>query len=234
MITIIGTAHVFDISEELREEIIRRDPSVVAVELDKQRYNALMSDDRSQNDAPLMYRAMSMIQKKIADDFGVKVGSEMLEAIETARDLGIGVAFIDLPAGLVFQKMMKSMSIKEKIYFVVGLVVGLFTSKEKVEKEMERYQENEGDYMDVLAENMPSISKVLIDDRNKFMAENIKELEKRYDSVVAVVGDGHVPGLLKELEDKDVETVRLKELRAENRTTSNAEVSYSFTYQRKN
>ncbi len=234
MITIIGTAHVFDISDQLRDEIIRRHPSVVAVELDKQRYASLMAKGGSRKGTPLIYRAMSMLQKRIADDFDVKVGSEMLEAIETAKDLGIGVAFIDLPADLVFRKMMKTMSIKEKVFLIGGLVVGLFTSKEKVEQEMERYQKNEGDYMDILAENMPSISKILIDDRNRFMAESIKELDKKYDSIVAVVGDGHVPGLLKELDDKEVETVRLRELRSKNPNTTNAEVSFSISYQRGN
>ncbi len=231
MITIIGTAHVFDISERLREEIVSRNPSVIAVELDKQRYVALKSEGDDKKDVPLMYRAMSILQKKIADDFGVKVGSEMLAAVEIAKELGIGVAFIDLPANLTFKKMMKAMSLKEKIYFIAGMVAGLFTSKERVEKEMERYEKNEADYMDILEKNMPSISRVLIDERNDHMAENIKELDKRYDSVIAVVGDGHVPGLLKELQGEDVETVRLRELRSQRENSSNLEVNYSFSYE---
>jgi len=230
MITIIGTAHVFDISERLRDEILSRNPSVVAVELDKQRYVALRSEGDGKKDVPLMYRAMSILQKKIADDFGVQVGSEMLTAIETAKELGAGVAFIDLPADVTFKKMMGAMSIKEKIYFVAGMVAGLFTSKERVEKEMKRYEKNEADYMDILEKNMPSISRVLIDERNIYMAENLKELDRRFDSVVAVVGDGHVSGLLKELEGEGVETVRLKDLRNKERNTTNAEVSYSISY----
>lgn len=230
MITIIGTAHVFDISERLRDEILSRNPSVVAVELDKQRYVALRSEGDGKQDVPLMYRAMSILQKKIADDFGVQVGSEMLTAIETAKELGAGVAFIDLPADVTFKKMMGAMSIKEKIYFVAGMVAGLFTSKERVEKEMKRYEKNEADYMDILEKNMPSISRVLIDERNIYMAENLKELDRRFDSVVAVVGDGHVSGLLKELEGEGVETVRLKDLRNKERNTTNAEVSYSISY----
>lgn len=233
MITIIGTAHVFDISNRVKDEIVTRDPSVVAVELDKQRYAALKSKDKSSKDVPLMYRAMSILQKKIADDFGVQVGSEMLVAIETAKALGIGVAFIDLPANLVFKKMMASMSLKEKIYFIAGMIAGIFTSKKRVEKEMERYEKNEADYMDILEKNMPSVSKVLIQDRNKYMAENIKELERRYENVVAVVGDGHVPGLLKELDGEDVETVRLRQLRNEDESRSNSDVSFSFSYRMK-
>lgn len=230
MITIIGTAHVFDISERLRDEIVSKDPSVIAVELDRQRYASLRSQGDEQKDVPLTYRAMSMIQKRIAEDFGVEVGSEMLTAVNTAKHLGIGVAFIDLPAKMIFQKMMDAMSLKEKIYFIAGMVAGLFTSKERVEKEMERYEKNEADYMDILEKNMPSVSHVLIDERNSYMAENIKELDDRYGSVVVVVGDGHVPGLLKELEGREVETVRLKELRNKKQNRSNAEVSFSVSY----
>ncbi|MFW6141046.1 MAG: TraB/GumN family protein [Candidatus Saliniplasma sp.] len=230
MITIIGTAHVFDISERLREEIVSRNPSVIAVELDRQRYAALKSQGEKRKDVPIMYRAMSIIQKKIAKDFGVDVGSEMLEAIKTAKQLGIGVAFIDLPANMIFKKMMVTMSLREKLYFVAGMVAGLFTSKERVEKEMKRYEKNEADYMDILEKNMPSVSHVLIDERNVYMAENIKELEERYGSVIAVVGDGHVPGLLKELEGEGVETVRLKELRNKKRNKSTTEVNFSVSY----
>lgn len=106
MITLIGVAHVFDISDRVRKEIKRRHPDIVAVELDRQRYEGLKSGDRDSSDLPLMYRAMSFIQKKIADKYGVSVGDEMLTATETAEEIGAGIALIDIPSSIALNKLM--------------------------------------------------------------------------------------------------------------------------------
>ncbi len=228
MITILGVGHVFDIRERVKSEILLRNPAVVAVELDRNRFEALKSQ-QSSGDAPILYRAMAFIQKRIAGEFDVAPGEEMLAAVEAAQEIGSGVAFIDLPADTVFRKMISSMSIKEKIYFAFGMVAGLFASKEKIEKELDRYQEQEDDYMEVLAQNMPSVSRVLIDERNDHMSEGIKHLEEKYGSVVAVVGDGHIKGIYDNLGRGDVEVIRLKEIQ----TTAEGDftVSYHFNGQ---
>lgn len=123
------------------------------------------------------------------------------------------------------------MSIKEKLYFIFGIIAGLFTGKKKLEKEVQRYQEHEEDYMDVMEKSMPSVSRVLIDERNTYMAKNILDLEERYGNVVSVVGDGHIAGLVEELGREpgreDIEVVRLRDLQREE---SNAEVQFSYTY----
>ncbi len=213
MITILGVAHVFDIKQRVKSEIISRNPAVVAVELDRGRYAALKSGSRDDGNAPLIYRAMALIQKRIADEYGVMAGSEMLVAVEAAGELGAAVALIDLPAQEVFNRLMRTMSIKEKIYLIFGVIAGLFASKEKIEKEIDSYQKNEDRYMAVLEENMPSVTRILIDERNVHMARNIRELEERYGSVVAVVGDGHVGGLIKEMEGSDLEVIRLRDIK---------------------
>ncbi|MFP4050329.1 MAG: TraB/GumN family protein [Thermoplasmata archaeon] len=226
MITIIGVAHVFDISERVKKEIKSRHPSVVAVELDRARYESLKSGERG-GDLPLMYKLLSIIQKKIAERYNVKVGEEMLSSIEAANELGSSIALIDLPAQRVFKKLLESMSFKEKIYLIVGSIIGLIGGKGKMEKEIKRYQDNEEKYMDVMESQMPSISKILIDDRNKFMAKNIRELEERFGSVVAVVGDGHISGLIEELDREELEVIRLKEIMKEEKNT---DINFSYTY----
>ncbi len=227
MITIIGVAHVFDIKQRVKNEILLRGPAVVAVELDKGRYAALKSGDRDHGKAPLIYRAMALMQKRIADEYGVIAGSEMLVAVEAAGELGATVALIDLPAEEVFNRLMRTMSIKEKIYMMFGMLAGLFVSKEKIEEELDSYQKNEERYMDVLAENMPSVTRILIDERNQYMGKNIMELEEKYGSVVAVVGDGHISGLINEIDSTDIEVLRLKDInRPENYVDADFTVSF--------
>ncbi len=227
MITIIGVAHVLDISERVKKEIKSRHPSVVAVELDRARYESLKSGEEGRGNLPFVYRLLSIIQKKIAKRYNVKVGEEMLSSIEAAKEIGSSIALIDLPAQRVFKKLLDSMSFKEKIYLIIGGIVGLISGKGKIEKEIKRYQDNEEQYMDVMESQMPSMSRILIEDRNKFMAKNMKDLEKRYGSVVAVVGDGHISGLIEELDDEELEVIRLKEIMSEEK---NNEVSFSYNY----
>lgn len=226
MITIIGVAHVLDISERVKKEIKSRHPSVVAVELDRARYESLKSGERG-GKLPFVYRMLAMIQKKIAKRYNVKVGQEMLSSIEAAKEIDSSIALIDLPAQRVFKKLLNSMSFKEKIYLIIGSIIGLISGKGKIEKEIKRYQDNEDKYMDIMESQMPSISKILIDDRNKFMAKNMKDLEERFGSVVAVVGDGHISGLIKELEDEEIEVIRLKEIMEEE---GNSDVNFSYNF----
>lgn len=240
MITIIGAAHVFDISERIEKEIRLREPSVVAVELDRDRYEALRSEEKS-SDAPLIYRLLQLVQERIAKKFGVQVGEEMLTATDTAEEINAKIAFIDIPAQIVLNRLMEEMSLKEKIMLFGGGIIGLFTSKERVEKEMDRYystdKKTNGSFMNDLGYKMPSISKILIEDRNRFMAKNLRELEERFGSVLAVVGDGHVPGLKRELSGRELEIIRLKDIQKghdksknSKNVDGNTEINFSFEY----
>ncbi len=240
MITIIGAAHVFDISERIEKEIRMREPSVVAVELDRDRYQALRSGQKG-GDVPLIYRLLQLVQQRIAKKFGVQVGEEMLTAVDTAKQINAKTAFIDLPAQIVLNRLMNDISLKEKVMLFAGGIIGLFTSKERIEKEMDSYYSTdgnpEGGFMTNLGSQMPAITRILIDDRNRFMAKNLKELEDRFGSVLAVVGDGHVPGLKRELIGRELEIIRLQdiqkgkeEIQEDKRVEDNTEISFSIEY----
>lgn len=97
MITIVGIGHVFDISQQVREVILEKRPDVVCVELDPARYQALLQKERG-GSVPLTYRILAKIQERIANEYGVDVGNEMLSAINAAGEVGAGVAFIDVNA----------------------------------------------------------------------------------------------------------------------------------------
>ncbi len=240
MITLIGSAHVLDISDRIEEVIIARDPNVVAVELDRVRFEALKSKERGRvEDVPMLYRLLHKVQKRIAEKFGVEIGGEMLTAVETAEKIGAGVAFIDMPAQNFLGRLMEEMSIKEKVTLFFGAFIGLFISKKRVEKELDRYQSGDLGHDGMLSVEMPVVTRILIDERNEFMAKNLKELEEKFGNVVAVVGDGHVPGMKKLLRDRDLEIIRLKDIQKKDSSPAkiqkdqdgNTEVSFSFEYE---
>jgi pheromone shutdown protein TraB len=213
MITIIGVGHVFAISEILNRMIRERTPQVVCLELDVSRYQALV-DRRRSGKVPIQYSLLAMFQSKMAGKFGTEVGSEMLAAASAARSVNAQLAFIDVDASRMLAMLWKEMSMREKLNLLVGALAGLVTSKEKVEEEMEAYYSNDGAYIETVGERFPAVKKVLIDDRNTIMAKRIASLAAQNERIVAVVGDGHVPGIMRELGRGDVEVIRLRELMA--------------------
>lgn len=227
MITLIGVGHVFDIDAQVRERIAEARPTVVCIELDRARYISLMTGPRGRG-GPLLYNALALFQKWIARKYGSDVGREMIAAVDSARELGADVAFIDMDAAVVFQKFWSGMSFEERVKMVVALISSLFVRRKSVEQEIEKFEEDGEAYLEAFGEEFPSIRKVLIDDRDAHMARAIRELSETHENLVAVIGDGHVEGVRRHLADREVQVVRLRDLRSHG-STSNA--SYSFSVQ---
>ncbi len=231
MITLIGVGHVFVISEQVRAMILSRRPEVVCLELDPARYNALLSRDRgSRGRVPIQYMLLARIQRRLASKYGSEAGSEMLAAASAAKEVGAKVALIDMDAARVFARLWKAMAFREKLELVFGSLVGLVASKDAVEKELERYEGQEAEYMETLGAEFPSVKRVLIDERNVYMAGRIASIAETHGTVLAVVGDGHMDGLVKALGDRPVETIRLKDLRKTEPERPASSGEYGFSY----
>ncbi len=90
--------------------------------------------------------------------------------------------------------------------------------------------------MKKFSKEFPTIKEELIDKRDTHMANAIREINKEYTNIVAVIGDGHIMGVKKALSDLDLEVIRLEAVRkmdlssARRRAQSNREVSFSYTY----
>jgi len=231
MITLVGVGHVFAISEQVREAIVSRHPEVVCLELDPARFSALMDRTRGRTGrVPPQYMLMAQIQKRIASKFDSEAGAEMLAAASAARDIGAKVALIDMDATSVFSRLWRAMTIREKLHLLFGALVGLVASKETVEKEIETYEGREAEYLETLGNEFPSVKRVLIDERNRFMADRIISIASKHENVLAVVGDGHMQGLVEALGDRQVETLRLKDIRRAVPQQTGGDGQYSFSY----
>jgi pheromone shutdown protein TraB len=216
MITLIGVGHVFAISENVKKLILERRPDIVCLELDATRFNALMQKRAGVSDSravPLQYRLLAYLQKRMAAQFGTEVGDEMLAGATAAEELGARLALVDMDASKVFSQLWRRMSFRERLTLFTGAFAGLFISRKRVEEEMERYETQGDQYLELLTEGFPALKEVLIDDRNKFMAGRILALTGEYKTIVAVVGDGHIPGLIPLLGQTELEVIRLKDVR---------------------
>lgn len=220
VITLIGTGHVFDLRQRLQRELMARSPDVVCLELDPGRLAALLARRRGgQAEAPLAYRLLAQFQERMAADRGVAPGDEMLAAFEAARDARVPVELIDLDARVAFGRLWASMGLVEKARFLGSALVSLVLPRRYVEKELERLQGDYAAMMEQLAKDYPAVKRVLIDERNAHMAARLAQVrEGGRERIVAVVGDGHVEGLQKLLQERglsaELEVVRLRELTA--------------------
>ena len=82
---------------------------------------------------------------------------------------------------------------------------GLFISKKRVEKEHEKLEGNFDIYLEQIGKKFPTIKRVLIDERNEHMVQQLKVANEQHEKIIAVIGDGHVPGISKLLEKKELE-----------------------------
>ncbi len=212
-IILVGTAHVSDKSvAEVNEVIEREKPDIVAVELDRARYQALKGEEevREINVRELLSEGrlyhflihwfLAYIQKKIGTDAGVKPGAEMLAAIEKAEKTGARVALIDRDIRITLGRFWSKMSFFEKLklsFSLLGASLGFGT------KEIDLDTVTDEDVVTQLIAELrklaPSAASVLIDERDAFMAKKLLEISGE-GCVVAVVGAGHREGIQRYLD----------------------------------
>jgi len=241
MITIIGTGHVFNLSQALLNIFDEKQPDVLCVELDKQRYNALMIKQTNpekykevSKNQPVVYKMLARFQDSMADEYGVQAGQEMITTIQYAQSHQLPLAFIDMNAQVLFARMLKQMSFREKLRLMFSGFAGFFISKKRVEKEIDKIEDNLDTYLSEIGKKFPTIKKVLIDERNDFMVQQLKTADEQYEKVIAVVGDGHIPGLSDLLTKKEIkfDTIRLNEIRNQDFEPSDSSTA-SFTIEHK-
>ncbi len=227
MLTLLGVGHVFDLEASIRSAIRRRAPTVVALELDPARFAYLMN--RQPRPARLSVFAMlAQFQSRIAEEYGVQVGDEMVAAAKAAREIGCEVALIDQDSRVTLGRAWQEMSFPERIRLVVFAISGLFVRRKRVEAELDRFYSDERGYLEQFSRELPTVKRILIDERDAHMARALHELHAAKGEVVAVVGDGHIDGLGRLLQDVPLEVVRLRDLQkpppAEG--TASATISY--------
>ncbi|MFP4169605.1 MAG: TraB/GumN family protein [Methanomassiliicoccales archaeon] len=236
MITILGVGHVFDISSQVRRAILESGAQAVCLELDPKRYQALQ-EERKGRQGSLIYRMLAIFQRRIASQYGGEVGQEMISAVDAAREMGADALFIDVDATDLFSRLWREMPAGEKMKLLTSSFFGIFMTRERVEKELDRFQENEEEYMRYFQGHLPTMKRVLIDDRNRTMAQRLERAEEHYGNVVAVVGDGHVEGMRQFLEGRELRVTRLRELRRMEADSDfkpkggNAEVHFRFSHE---
>lgn len=228
MITLLGVGHVFDLGASIRSAIQRRAPRVVALELDPARFAYLMNRTPRPR-RPSVLGLLAGFQARIAEQYGVQVGDEMVAAARAAQEIGCSVALIDQDSRITLTRAWQAMPYPERVRLALFALGGLFVRRKRVEAELDRFYQDERGYLEQFAKELPTVKRVLIDERDARMAQTLRSLHDSKGEVVAVVGDGHVEGLSRLLEGVPLEVVRLRELQQgppAPQSTASATVSY--------
>ncbi len=218
MIYLIGTSHIAKESlEKVDKNISEKKPDLVAVELDLARLQGLMHKKKGKIRLPLFQKVIVMLLQKMQDtlskETGILPGQEMLDAVRHAKKAEARVALIDQRIDVTISKLMKAMGLKEKAKLMAYLVMGFLgigaSKMLPAEKGIDLNKIPEDEFIEYAMEYMesifPSIYKVLVSDRNWYMAHNLMKLSSNFDTIIAVVGAGHVRGIKELLEKEDAE-----------------------------
>lgn len=186
-------------------------PAVVAVELDHQRYQDLLSEDDNQDTAETtggsvtdLMQQLALLEKALGEMSGSSVGSEMLAAIDEGRELGAKIALIDRPIAATMQAM--SQIPLDEIYRLSGMVSGMsgeigdddvfdifsFLKEDgQVENLMEEFKKE-----------FPGLFAVLITQRDEYVAKALHYIMNDVEgTIVAVLGAGHIEGVQRVLKE---------------------------------
>jgi pheromone shutdown-related protein TraB len=187
--------------------IERERPDCVCVELDAQRHAALSHRSRfgsldlrqvirnRQLAALFANLLLASYQKRLGGMLGVVPGTELLEATRVAEELGIPVRLCDRDVRITLRRAWASMSAWKKVRLLSEILASAFERPQLDEEELRRLRDQDvlSELMAELGEALPELKRVLIDERDAYLAQRIAEAPGR--RVVAVVGAGHVAGM---------------------------------------
>lgn len=215
MITMIGTGHVFRISEQVSFIVKYTWPDAVLVELDEKRYAALMSgpgDRKGSESTPKLYREAAEYQNKISEKNETPLGGDMLAAINAGKILGADIICIDKDAEQTMREVEDGMAFFERTRYSFSSATDGLWGRKKVNAAKKSFAADEEEYFRKMRRKFPTLVEKLIDERNVYMAERIKEALEKYKNIVVVVGDAHVRGISELLGDAEIDMIRLADM----------------------
>jgi pheromone shutdown-related protein TraB len=222
-VKIIGTSHIAPESlKKVEQAILKYEPEIVAVELDKKRLIALMqkgktkprlSDIRRVGFKGWLFSVVgAWVERKLGAKVGVSPGAEMIKAVAIAQEKGAKVALIDQDIEVTLRKFSKSLSWKEKWNFLVDIVKGLFGKGVKFDISKVPPKKLIKKLIADVKIRYPNIYRVLIKERNEYMAKRLAKIVDMHpeDTLIAVVGAGHEDEIAKLLKEytRDLNTAK--------------------------
>jgi pheromone shutdown-related protein TraB len=212
-VVLVGTAHVSHSSVELVRRVIAEErPDRVCVELDKQRYESLSKKKqwealdlkqvirKQQLPTLLLNLVLAAYQKRLGGQLGIQPGTELLEATRVANEHGIPIELCDRDVRVTLRRAARRTSFFRRLMLLSEFLVSMFDAPEISEEQIQELKQQDvlNELLEELGRHLPALKEVLIDERDAYLAESIRESQG--ERLVAVVGAGHLRGIRQALE----------------------------------
>jgi pheromone shutdown-related protein TraB len=218
-VTILGTAHI---SEESVKEVSRLGsilkPDTICVELCPARIRSIRDPDYFKKldvfkvfKERKMYLLLSSLilssfQKKIGQG-KVRPGDELKKAIEVGEEIGAKVIPIDRDIQTTLKRAWRNVGGFSRMYLLSALITSLFVKEEVTEEKIEEMKSQ--DVLNDLFSQIPNrynpVKEVIIDERDKYLAQKIRHSALNSKTLLAIVGAGHLNGIMEHIEnDQDI------------------------------
>ncbi len=219
---LVGTAHLSRESiDDVRTTVQQVQPNAICVELCQARFQALTQADSwsktnifkvvRQKKAIFMLAQLIMTSfyRRLGEKLDIQPGAEMLEGIDLAEKTGAELVLADRNIEITLKRVWGYLGFWDKIKLFMQVTLGLFGSDE-IDSSMIEDLKKQDQLEAVMAEfagKFPEIKKRLIDERDIYLAEKIRTAPGQ--TVVAVVGAGHVTGITRQIqEEHDLDELR--------------------------
>lgn len=211
-IILIATAHVSQQSRELVKQVIEEEkPDSVCVELDEGRYKNILDPQawektdivkiiKSNRVGFLLVNlALHSYQRKMAKYLGTTLGGEMIQAIDSAKELGANLVLADRDIQTTFLRIWRKLNLWEKTKLLVSILFSFDDDHKISEKGLQELMQSDllTTAMADMRKQFPKVGEILISERDQYLASKIKTAPGP--KVVAVLGGAHVPGVKEEI-----------------------------------
>jgi len=220
-IILLGTAHVSKESVKLVIDSINKEkPDTVCVELCESRFQSIRQKERWQDTdivkvikerksfLLLANLLLASFQKRIAKKLGINPGEEMLKAIETGEAVGATIHLADRDIRTTLARTWRAMSFFDKIKLMFQILLSASEIEDIKEEDVEKMKQEDmlESLLSEIGKSLPALKKILIDERNEYLAFKIRTAPG--EKILAVVGAGHVPGIKEHFNDEiDIQTL---------------------------
>lgn len=232
-IVLVGTSHVSQESvEEIKSTVEEEQPHLIGVELGKPRFQRVSQELESEDEdeqkpkltqalfSPIRF-TLGSIQSLLSNITKNEAGGDMKTAVELGKKEKHGILLLDRDINETLSRLNSKLGKKQKLKIFSSIIFSLIylkykkiTGKTKEIEEKITKIENPSSFTEKLASFSPVLAKVLIEERDYYMAKNIQKI-REFDTdlkIVAVVGAGHLEGIKNYLENPETMPESIEEV----------------------
>ena len=211
---IVGTAHVSAQSvRDVRAAVAAVHPDTIAIELCEPRYQGMVKKEawrhtnlfqvirQKKSTFLLAQMVLQSFYRRLGKQLETEPGAEMLAGAACAEEAGAKLELIDRRIDVTLKRVWRHLGFWHRVKLFGVLAEAMFASEEIGASEIEalKQQDQLEALMGEMGKAFPEIKKRLIDERDVYLAQKLRAAPGA--RIVAVVGAGHMPGMLKAIRE---------------------------------